>query len=161
MSESVDNGGESYSGSNRKYNQSSSSRSSESPSSESHSSSYSYSPPTPPQSSASRTPIEKDKVDEIKKLLRETEAFLIQYGKTKFPSLSVEDIRKDFRDVVLTNEKAILEFPTLNTLVTCYQKTYNSFPVTEQQKHKNKLLVDGLNEFIEQKRQENSKLKYW
>lgn len=162
MSESVDNGGESYSGSNRKYNQSSSSRSSESPSSESHSSSYSYTPPTPPpQSSTVRVPIEKDKVEEIKKLLRETEAFLIQYGQTNFPSLSVEDIRKDFRNVVLTNEKAILEFPTLNTLVTGYQKTYNSFPVTEQQKHKNKLLIDGLNEFVEQKRQENSKLKYW
>jgi hypothetical protein len=154
MSESVDNGGESYSGSSRKYNQSSSARSSESPSSESHA--YSQ-----PQASSGRTPIEKDKVEEIKKLLRETESFLIQYAKTNFPLLKNEEIKADFRNVVLTNEKAILEFPTLNTLVTSYQKTYNSLPANEQQQDKNKLLMNGLNEFVEQKRQENSKLKYW
>jgi hypothetical protein len=130
MSESVDNGGESYSGSSRKYNQSSSARSSESPSSESHA--YSQ-----PQASSGRTPIEKDKVEEIKKLLRETEAFLIQYAKTNFPLLKNEEIKADFR------------------------KTYNSLPANEQQQDKNKLLMNGLNEFVEQKRQENSKLKYW
>lgn len=156
MSESVDNGGESYSSQSRKYS-GYSSRSSESPSAESYSHSAAYTE----QQSTSRTPIEKDKVEEIKKLLKETEAFLIQYGKENFPILKAEDIKKDFRNVVLSNEKAILDFPTLNTLVTCYQRTYDELPANEKQQNNNKLLMNGLNEFLEQKRQENSKLKYW
>jgi hypothetical protein len=158
MSESVDNDGESYSNQSRKYSQSSP-RSSESPSSESYSPSYNA-PKVQPQTSE-RKPIEKDKVEEIKKLLKETEVFLIQYGKDNFDSLNADDIKKSFRNVVLSNEKDILAFPTLNTLVTAYKKTYESLSDNEKQQNMNKLLMDGLNEFAEQKRQENSKLKYW
>ncbi len=156
MSESV-SGGESYSNSS---SSSSSRKYGESPSGES------YSPSQPNSYSSSynqpnKAPLPKAKVEEIKKLLKETEDFLIQFCKESYTLLKEEDIKKSFRAVVLNNEQDILDFPTLETLVNCYQKNYNSLSNGEQNDMKNKFLIDGLTKFSEKKRHEKSPLKYW
>jgi hypothetical protein len=154
MSESVSNNGESYSGNSSKYGRSSS-RSSESPSSESHSNWGASSSPAPSKTS------EDSKIAEIKKLLKEAEDYLIKYGKEHFASLSEAGIRNDFRDLVMKNEASIIEHPNPNTLVGCYQVVYNNLNNIEKEAPKNKVLMEGLHEFVNHKRQANSKLKYW